>query len=571
MRKHSGSEHPKSGRRPQWRQAAVQTFLQIHKLYFTVNPSLSQVAPSDPYFSFIHEYLPSLPAPSLPSATKPQDIPPLLHVTRWHSHLDKFYRDAKTRQYLKEMVALPKPDVGVYGALSGHVFRYLLRVRELGKTAAYLILRMILHYPLKETGEAWHCHENDDTLERYSKLLASFIYATLLSLGRHQSGYSLPLEPNQRDAARSLAQALSDGKSSVETEVHSLAFSLLGPSSEAVARDKWRCPLMCVIAVMALRNDGSWIAARQLTPELAQWTYLCQAVQLFEIYRVADTMGGLQRQVESFTLTYQHHCRLYLCEGVVTPYNSIRELQHFASSLAMTETSPPRISWDRSMEWVAVDGKRLELARLRAALQQGLQEAWNLMLALSDNHRIPFAIPANLVDKMSNSDAGYSWLNNAKFTTVEHPLIRHLLQKGDADRLFWTDGHGNNHWIIPTCLRILDQAAEINKLLSVLNHIIPGQPPRGTEFISARIRNGTRDRNVFLDHGRLWFATRYTKMSNRQEHNQFLPILCPPSLAEINQYYLIIIRPAETILGRVVHGADAAADYHNFLYVQRGI
>ena len=62
--------------------------------------------------------------------------------------------------------------------------------------------------------------------------------------------------------------------------------------------------------------------------------------------------------------------------------------------------------------------------------------------------------------------------------------------------------------------KLLHDCKEINRIITFLVHTTGGQPPRGTETVENRIRNGTRPRNIFLQHGKVHIALQYSKTSS---------------------------------------------------------
>lgn len=58
----------------------------------------------------------------------------------------------------------------------------------------------------------------------------------------------------------------------------SFAWHLVNFNSE----EGWSNPLQRFIWLKALRHDGSFMDATDLTPELAKWKYFCHIVTLFE-------------------------------------------------------------------------------------------------------------------------------------------------------------------------------------------------------------------------------------------------------------------------------------------------
>jgi hypothetical protein len=193
----------------------------------------------------------------------------------------------------------------------------------------------------------------------------------------------------------------------------------------------------------------------------------------------------------------------------------------------------------------------------------------NKMNNLSDGNPLPYHIPDDLVDDMTNDHQNYSWLNDPAVAQSRLPLMKHVLSSSDFDIQF-IDHSGNMHFKQPGMIQFLQFTAEINRLLSVLNHMVPSQPSRGTEDVDIRIRNGHRHRNIFHTHGQYWTVMQYSKTENVTGHNSWIPILYPDEIAHLNEYYLIHIRPLEIFFAEQLYGEEAKLLYQEFLYVQNG-
>ncbi len=220
------------------------------------------------------------------------------------------------------------------------------------------------------------------------------------------------------------------------------------------------------------------------------------------------------------------------------------------------------------MTSVSFKGHALEVAKLRSGLQHLAQDLQGKMHDLTGGVLLQHSIPDKLVDDMSCDAAGYSWLKNASFANKDMELLQYLMADKQYN-LSLLDGL-DIHWNHVGVQRFMTRAAEINQMLSILNHILPSQPPRGTEFMDVRICNGLRMRNLFYSHGNWWFIMQYHKSTNVRGQDQFVPMLIPKSLAQILVYYLIHIRPVEAFFAGILWGAEAEKNYREFLYMQNG-
>ena len=252
----------------------------------------------------------------------------------------------------------------------------------------------------------------------------------------------------------------------------------------------------------------------------------------------------------------------------VCPFNSIFEMQQFASAIAKNRAAPPVINWSDDYSKLTVRGQCIKLDSVRAGLQEMESKAWEILDDITLKERIPYNIPKDMVDDMTDSSIGYSWLDNGPFTESENALLQKLMQD-PASKLGYKE-NGKLKCNMVAAVGLMDKLAEVNRLLSVLLHIAPSQPARGTEHVDQKIRNSWRLRNLFHQDGKLWMVTQYTKTTNLTGRDVFIPMIVPDRLAKLLEYYLVVFRPLETTLAGIIYGKDAAQLYHDYLYVERG-
>jgi len=253
--------------------------------------------------------------------------------------------------------------------------------------------------------------------------------------------------------------------------------------------------------------------------------------------------------------------------GILCPFNAIIDYQRYASALAFSEARPQGASVSPNGSHVTYKDCTLEVSRWLIGLRTLFNDTKAMIQEFCRDQTLDIKIPAIVADNMSNNTRGYSWLDNGHFIKdrcVMQILLTdtnlNLCQKGRG-RLIFNTGAMHN---------IMAKAAEINSNLAILCHALPGQPPRGAEFVECKIRNSTRPRNFFRIHGSLWFVTRRLKVENLSRREVFIPIKVPPELQELLEIYCLGIRPVEVDFARKLYGEDVATLYHEYLYVQYG-
>ena len=107
----------------------------------------------------------------------------------------------------------------------------------------------------------------------------------------------------------------------------------------------------------------------------------------------------------------------------------------------------------------------------------------------------------------------------------------------------------------------LQKCDAVNEKLALLSFFTAGQTPCVSEFVQHKYANSTRPRTVFRDYHSIWLATRRVKTENIMEKETFIPMKTHPELTKLLERYLLIVRPVEAELVKVVRSDK---HYHNF-------
>lgn len=97
----------------------------------------------------------------------------------------------------------------------------------------------------------------------------------------------------------------------------------------------------------------------------------------------------------------------------------------------------------------------------------------------------------------------------------------------------------------------------------------PAPSPRGTEFTDTRFSNGSILRNILKNYG-IWIVHRSTKMTQRNGHLSWVPTLCPTEIAELLNWYLVVVRPVEVTISHVFGETEGISSLEEYLWVQNG-
>lgn len=440
-------------------------------------------------------------------------------------------------------------------------------------------------------GQHWKQHSDVNTLRDYARPLATFITSTLRSLQSDVYQYKFPLSSGAVAAGDDLITALAelpahhDIGSELLDQLHNFllpAFACLD-STESI--DMWLCPLNCFLAINAIKPDGGFMDPHNFTSELAHWKYIIRTIASTEmVNRQEQCEGGLMEYVtcsgtalpliiyiclfRAADVIYATHLTI----GVLGPMNTVTELQQFASSLVLSEAAAPRCVWNSDFTAVDVNGIHVNVAKYRQGLRNLFLDTRDAMYSLSGGTPIPYLVPDDLADDMSNTIVGYSWLNNGQFTEVEHPLLKALMDDPSRE-LCTASRHGSLQWNIPEAMSILSNLADITDSMACLNGTLNSAARRGTELMDSRLENGIRARNFFRNHGQVRWVGRYTKMTNAMSRDMFIPQLCSEEMGKLNEYWCIMIKPLERTLLQVIYPNNPTRVHtaKEFAYTKHGL
>ncbi|KAJ6574106.1 hypothetical protein B0H19DRAFT_600419 [Mycena capillaripes] len=210
------------------------------------------------------------------------------------------------------------------------------------------------------------------------------------------------------------------------------------------------------------------------------------------------------------------------------------------------------------------DGKTVDMARYRRGLQDALADLKDDLRELLSGFDLPLDIPEAPVDKWTESERGYSFLNNHHFIPPDS-FLSHLLHTPSAD-LTWTDTEGRLHFKLPSINRHLQQhSVFIRKLVVFI--AVSCTVSRIAEFLDLKMKNSTRGRELFMHLQDLWIVVRRMKWENLVRHAVFVPHLVPSCVRDLLLRYIIIARPALVKLLRIAGEERVAILYDEYLWV----
>jgi hypothetical protein len=253
--------------------------------------------------------------------------------------------------------------------------------------------------------------------------------------------------------------------------------------------------------------------------------------------------------------------------GVTSPMNATNDYQRFASSIAMNASTPPNTRVSDDGMHITYGDKTLSIAKWRSGLRRLTDEVTKELDDLCLNNLFGLCVPDNVFDDWANEERGYSWTKNGKFTEDKRGLLAAMLKDPELG-LAKLNEAGEFKFSIAEVWDFLHKCDSVNEKLALLSFFTAGQTPRVSEFIQHKYANSTRPRTVFRDHQSIWLATRRVKSENIMEKETFIPMKCHPELTKLLERYLLIVRPVEAELVKVVRDTEHYLNFTEFLWTK---
>lgn len=200
-----------------------------------------------------------------------------------------------------------------------------------------------------------------------------------------------------------------------------------------------------------------------------------------------------------------------------------------------------------------------------------LKDLQEMMYKFSGGKPIPYTVPQDIVDDLSSTGRGQSWLQSCCSHPQDQALMHEMVKQG-----LWTlskvgsDGK-SLIWSRVACADFMRDAGEIVDRIITLVHIGSGPPLRGEEIIRDQISNGIQLRTIYLSFGQILAIRRHSKNTNAKGKDPFNVCYFPQSLTNAIFYYLLIIRPLERLVAwNLYNDPKRCKPYDEFLYVKEG-
>jgi superfamily II DNA or RNA helicase len=330
--------------------------------------------------------------------------------------------------------------------------------------------------------------------------------------------------------------------------IHRLSVALICDEREiSVDEDDFIFPLYRFLVIASVSEGGSFRQVGEITQVIAKLQWCVRATVFHEFMR---------RCKIDRTATVQGELCPFVQEGRNTGFNSIRQAMHLAASISQTTVTPPQLTWiGNDGMAVCIRGKVVTLQGIRDMVKERIEAAQE-MLCKDVLYGLPLDnfgwTSAEIEDDLSDITPGYSFIDSPEngfkghrwdllHSICAHPETRVMMVERIED--------GSILWRVAGCETWLKRSRAFLELLSSIIHITYGQPARGEELATIRIRNDAFGmRGIYWVNGRVMLFNSYSKNRSNTGLDRPVPRFLPESVGKLLIKYLTMVRPMEIFL-----------------------
>ncbi|KAG6915808.1 hypothetical protein DXG01_009772 [Tephrocybe rancida] len=333
-------------------------------------------------------------------------------------------------------------------------------------------------------------------------------------------------------------------------------------------------PTMNLVALLMLCPDGSFKPPQDTTKPLAKLQYCMRLTFMIEIYRRSRLNGSAGITAEAGALAIWH------VEHNDSTFNSVRSLQHRASTVAMSTFSLPCIWWkDRTLfNTLLYEGQPIEfglLCRMFVAMERALINLWENIILCNTKLRISYG---QLHDDLTNTEVGYSFMSDSRnpFAENRELLLEAMLQTPNLRKQFITgfNNKGEPMWNKVELRKWLVQYAAFEGLLLARATMLGGAPARMTEITGMTYKNTatTAHRNFLAFDRYIAMIVTYHKGSQLTGHDKLIPHAFDAITSDLLIQDLAIARPFAEIAANICFptNKEVQLTYRDYLFVNNG-
>ncbi|KAF8875528.1 hypothetical protein BD779DRAFT_1678226 [Infundibulicybe gibba] len=567
IKNHHWSNHQGIPLPPAWPTVSAQQLDKgTHKSYIEIHPIKDSSPPKPSYTDGINqlrqEYIKAVHKPFISLPLDPRSTSSWLRSTRWYEHVQ-----GHSPVELQSLVSLPLGEE--LPTLKGATLDFLFRASGYIKKLPELVLQQLNTPDSAKTGVSntpFQQHQNNDTtLQNYGLNLVKLL-ALLL---RPKTNYNLVLPKELQDVLENLSIAESQrDMDAMQLWIHQVLLHLWTRTWSDGDQDTIQDPTICYLILHTLKKDGSFGEAICVTRIIAQLQY---CMRLFFVFHI-KMLAGDNKEANYIALS-EPLIPWYTEKVVDSTFNSLRSLQHRATSAALETQGLPCIWWQDPPTYHTLLYRGHELNEMELAAM----ELWEKQVLCGLPLRTEYS---SLTDDLRNKSVGYSFLRDTRNATAfpyEDMLINAVLGNENLRSKFVirTDEETLLPIWNPVALRQwLYHYAQLQELELVMCQMRSGSPTRGTEMTCMQYVNTPTQptRSLCMLGRHLAILCQYHKSSAITGHDKLIPHALDGFLSDLIIQDLSLARPFAQLAAFICFPQEEHMHrhYQTHLFVNQG-
>ena len=417
--------------------------------------------------------------------------------------------------------------------------------------------------------------ECEVTLRRYGRRVSALV-AFLL---RDKGDYKLSVPKSITKHLEKVRAHLALGPNSHNDRchaVHNLLVALWTTEWPPSIRGEISDPTICFLALSSINNDGTFAEAYQVTNPISSLEFCMRAVFLIEMHK------NMNKKKKGNLLVHCDKLARWFTEKYESTFNSLRSLQHRATTLALSTTAMPRLFWRDEDEFNVMffDGNKIDFTLfpdMFMAMEKDLIDLWENKVLRGLKIFIKYD---ELRDDLANKSDQYSFLVHPqnKCFSKRDSLLEGIIENSALSATFLTNiigPDGGRIWNIIELRRWLLDYATFHSVLFTRAEMTAGSPARSTEvscieYCNTKARQG---RGCYVMGKYLAILCRYHKSQNMTSKDKLIPHATDAFTTSLIIQDLAIARPFAELAVHICfpNRLDMQSLYRTYLFVNNGL
>lgn len=333
-------------------------------------------------------------------------------------------------------------------------------------------------------------------------------------------------------------------------------------------------PTINALALDMLEPDRSFKHPRRTTGPIAKFEYCMRMTFMKEIHNQGKDTGhaGYTKAANDLAVWYT--------EKHESTFNSLRSLQHRATSIAESELGLPRIWWTdrkqyRSMLYLGRPVEFSNIQKMFVHMEMELITMWETNILCGLSLHIPYH---ELFDDLTNTAVGYSFLSDPAnpFHQNRDKLLLGILESPLLRERFITDfdADGSPNWNLMALQQWLFKYSQFEGLLLARANMLGGAPGRMTELTAMTYKNiATSPTRNFVALGKyVAMLVTYSKTTAMSGSHKMILHAFDAVTSDLIVQNLSIARPFAELAATLLYSDDALKRqlYRDHLFVNHG-